>query len=364
MATSELRPVHPSVQTPGVHSSPVRVFSLDPGSRERWDDFVRAHPQGTPFHQTAWMSVMKSTYGYRPHYFYAERDGRMVGIAPAFLVSNWLSGRCLISLPFAVYGGICAVDDEAEGALIGHLEQFAASSGMEYLELRNRRGELRTGYHANPRYATFTLPLTPETGKVYSALPKDVRYMIRKAEKAGLRVRRGVDQLDDFYSLMAINLRRLGTPAFPRALFENLIREFQSQVELTIVYAAGKPIAGGMSIFFRDWMQPYYIGSREEAKAMAANDFLWWKLIERAVEANCTTFDFGRSKKGSGNFDFKKKWNPQVESLNYQVRLFERKDPPNFSPANPKFEKAANLWKKLPLGLTRIVGPHVVRWFP
>jgi FemAB-related protein (PEP-CTERM system-associated) len=365
MATPEssfpaLCPVEPTMSG----QSRVRVLPLSTTANAQWDKFVFAHPDGTLFHLTSWMRVMEKTYGYRPHYFYAERDGEITGIAPSFLVSSWLSGRCLISLPFAVYGGVCAVDSESGSALITHLERFASEQQVEYLELRNRSGEIRAGYHANTRYATFTLPLIPDTDKLYASLPKDVRYMVRKAEKAGLRIRRGFDQLDSFYTLMTVNLRRLGTPAFPRALFQNLIDEFRDQVDLTLVYSEEKPVAGGLSFFFRDWMQPYYIGSLEEAKALAANDFLWWKLVQHAAETGRSTFDFGRSKKASGNFDFKKKWNPRIESLSYQVRLVRRKEMPDFSPANPKFELAASIWKKIPLGLTRAIGPRVVRWFP
>jgi len=344
--------------------SSTRVFPLDSTDHARWDSFALSHPDGTFFHQVAWMRVMEVTYGYRPHYFMAERDGRIVGIAPAFLVSSWLAGRCLISLPFAVYGGVCAADSESEDALIAQLEDFAGTEKLEYLELRNRKGELRPGYHSNPRYASFTIPLVPDSEKLYSAFPKDIRYMIRKGEKAGLQVRRGMDQLDSFYKLMAINLRRLGTPAFPRSLFVNLAQNYGNQVDLTLVYSGDKPVAGAMSFRFRDWLQPYYFGSLDEAKGLAANNFLWWKLIEHAAVTGCRTFDFGRSKIGSGNFDFKKKWNPQIETLNYQVRLVARTEVPNFSPTNPKFEMATNIWKKLPLRLTRALGPRVVRWFP
>jgi FemAB-related protein (PEP-CTERM system-associated) len=351
-------------QTGIAPQSTIRVLPLDSNDHARWDSFALCHPDGTFFHQTSWMRVIAATYGYRPYYFLAERDGRIVGIAPAFLVSSWLSGPCLISLPFAVYGGVCAVDSESEDALIAHLEDFANKQEIQYLELRNRKGEVRPGYHSNPRYATFTIPLEPDAEKVYSAFPKDIRYMIRKGDKAGLRVRRGMDQLDSFYRLMAINLRRLGTPAFPRSLFVNLAQEYGNQVELTLVYSGDKPVAGAMSFRFRDWLQPYYFGSLDEAKGLAANNFLWWKLIEHAAETGCAIFDFGRSKKGSGNFDFKKKWNPHIETLNYQVRLVRRTEVPNFSPTNPKFEMATNIWKKLPLGLTKVIGPRVVRWFP
>lgn len=341
-----------------------RILPLDHSWQDRWDSFVAAHPAGTFFHLTSWMRVMEKTYGYTPCYYFAERDGQITGVAPAFLLSNWFTGRCLISLPFAVYGGVCALDSETEDDLITQLEQIAEKEGVEYLELRNRDGAVRSGYHENSRYATFTLPLAKDPGKTYAAFPKDIRYMIRKAEKANLCVRRGLDQLQVFYHLLTVNLRRLGTPAFPMSLFENLVQEYGNQVDLTVVYSSDKPVAGGMSFFFRDWMQPYYIGSVEEAKGLAANNYLWWKLIEYGAERGCRVFDFGRSKKDSGNFDFKKKWNPQIDSLPYQVRLFRRAEVPNFSPANPKFALATNIWKKMPLGLTRAVGPRVVRWFP
>jgi FemAB-related protein (PEP-CTERM system-associated) len=342
----------------------LNVLAFDDHLAAEWDAFVMTHPEATFFHQTGWKRVMENTYGYRPYYFCAKRNGHITGIAPAFLTSNWVTGRCLISLPFAVYGGVCSADAETESVLLNHLEQLAHELNVEYLDLRNRNGGLLPGYHLNERYATFTIPLASDTEALYKTFPKDIRYMIRKGEKAGLTTRRGIDQLSSFYRLMTINLRRLGTPAFPRALFENLLREYPDQVDLTVIYAQDRAVAGGMSFFFRDWMQPYYIGSVEEAKVLAANNFLWWQLIKLGAETGRRVFDFGRSKRDSGNYDFKKKWNPEIAPLNYQVRLIRRKDVPNFSPTNPSFERATNIWKKIPLGLTRVIGPHVVRWFP
>jgi FemAB-related protein (PEP-CTERM system-associated) len=364
MATPDISMGLFNVEPESSSSASISILPLGITERARWDSFVLEHPKGTPFHLTSWMRVMEHTYGYKPYYFFAERDGQITGVAASFLITNWLSGASLISLPFAVYGGVCAVDCETENALVRCLERLADQKQVQYLELRNRQGDIRPGYYANTRYATFTLPLIPDVGKLYAAFPKDIRYMIRKGEKAGLRVQHGFDQLDRFYDLMTINLRRLGTPAFPRALFENLIHEYGDRLSLAIVYSGGKSVAGGMSFFFRDWMQPYYIGSLEEAKGLAANNFLWWKLIEHAAERGYKTFDFGRSKKASGNYDFKRKWNPKIENLSYQVRLVRRRDIPNFSLANPKFEMAANFWKKMPLGVTRLLGPRVVRWFP
>ncbi len=344
--------------------APVCVHPLRPEDEDAWNQFVERHPDGSFFHYIGWKKVMERTYGYKPYYFYSSRGGRISGIAPAFLVSSWISGRCLLSLPFAVYGGICADDHESEEALRRELESLGRSLRVDYIELRNRRGITPSGYHSNLRYSTFTMPLLEDADALYKAFPKDIRYMIRKGEKAGLRCVRGVDQLDVFYRLMTINLRRLGTPAFPRALFQNLVSQFPGQVDITLLYSGERPVAGGMSFFFRHSMQPYYIGSTDDAKTMAANNLLWWELIKIGIQSGCRIFDFGRSKQESGNYAFKKKWNPQIETLQYQIRLVKRKDVPNFSPTNPKFTLAMSMWKKAPLGLTRLFGPRLVRWFP
>ncbi len=360
-----------SPQTGHVHldaaqdaAQPPRVRPFEPGVAELWDCFVNQQPQGTLFQLIGWKRAIEKTFGYQPHYFYAERGGKITGVVPLFLVSNWIVGRCLISVPFGVYGGICAEDAESEEALLKHLKEVAVSQRVDFLELRNRKGELSAGFHPNPRYATFTTSLLPDLEANLKRLPKDIRYMIRKGEKAGLRTRRGLDQLGDFYRLFAINMRHLGTPVFPRTLFENLVREFSDRIDLLLVYAGSEPVAGAFSFLFRDAMQPHYVGGTPKARTLAANNFLWWELMKYAAQNGVRCFDFGRSKKGTGSYAFKKKWNPQIESLDYQVYLVRRKNPPNFSPTNPKFQLATRLWSRLPLWLANRIGPSVVRWFP
>jgi len=348
----------------GTSTASVKLLPFTPEIDAAWNRYVRDHPSGTFFHLTGWKRVMEKTYSYEPHYYYALRDGRIVGVAPVFLVSDWMTGSRLISLPFATYGGICADDSEIEKALARELEKLAEELKVEYLELRNRTSADLSGYHPISRYSTFTIPLVSDTGALYRSFPKDIRYMIRKGEKAGLSVQHGNEQIEVFYKLLTINLRRLGTPAFPRELFEQLLREYAEQIDVTVVYKGEEAVAAGMSFFFRDSMQPYYVGSLDEAKTLAANNFLWWELIKRAAKSGCSTFDFGRSKNDSGNFDFKKKWEPRIEALGYQVRLIRCTLLPNVSPANPKFQLATNIWKKLPIGLTRALGPRLVRWFP
>ena len=355
-----------SEQSPavGVLATPTLVKDLESGVAARWDRFVFEHPRGSFFHLIGWKRVIEKTFGFKARYFYCEGQGKITGVAPFFDFSNWLVGRCLISVPLAAYGGILAEVAVSEQALLEHSKSMARSAPVDYLELRHRDGGLFDEFHANQLYVTFHTQLFPEPEANLQRLPKDTRYMIRKAEKAGLRVQHGTDQMDVFYDLFAQSVRRLGTPVFSSALFRNLVDEFPKHTQLLLVYKGSEAVTGVLSFVFRDTILPYYAGASAEASRSAANNFMYWELIKWAGQQGFRTFDFGRSKKGTGSFAFKSQWNMSVEQLNYQVFLVKRKTVPNFSPVNPKFDKAIRIWQKLPLPVTKWLGPHVVRLFP
>ncbi len=340
----------------------IRIFSTSDAAR--WDAFVRQHPESSFFQQIGWKRAIEKTFGYEACYLLAERANEITGIAPLFFVSDWLGGRRLLSVPLGVYGGICAADEESRERLLEAVKRESVERGVDYLELRNRRGKIDAGFHHNSLYTTFTSPLGADVDANLKRLPRDTRYMIRKAEKAGLRTERGLHQKDIFYSLFAQSMHRLGTPVFPRSLFENLQDEFGSAMEMMTVYSGSKAISGVVSFFFRDTILPYYAGAGPDAPKTCANNFMYWELMKQAAQTGYRRFDFGRSKKGTGSYAFKTQWNMDVEPLDYEVFLVRRKTVPNFSPVNPKFEQAIRIWRRLPLWMANAAGPYIVRWLP
>lgn len=275
----------------------LQVKALETSGEERWDRFVLEHPRASFFHLTGWKRIIEKTFGHKARYFYCERDGKITGIAPIFECSNWLIGRCFIAIPLAAYGGIVADDSESEQALLDHSKKLAQSTSAEYLELRVRNGALFDGFHANQLYVTFSAPLLPDAAANLKRLPKDTRYMIRKAEKGGLRAQLGMEQLGAFYELFAQSMHRLGTPVFPRALFENIVDEFPDHTQLTLVYDGTRPVTGVLSLFFRDTILPYYAGAIPEATRLAANNFMYWELIKWAGSRGFERLILGAAKK-------------------------------------------------------------------
>ena len=342
----------------------VTIRDFRPQIAGDWDRFILSNSQGTPFHSTAWMRALQRSFDYENRSVYAERNGKITGVLPLFLVVNWIVGRCLMSTPFADYGGVCAQDDESADALVAHAVDVAVAERVDFLELRHQTGKTRPKFHVKDLYVSFSTELAAEPELQLKRLPRDTRYMIRKGEKAGLVLSTGLEQLAEFYKLFTLNWRRLGTPVLSRQWLETLAHEFDGSVDLTMARANRRPVAGVLSFRFRNTLFPHYSGGSPDANALAANNFIYWGLMKSAINQGIGRFDFGRSKKNTGAYQFKSAWNMQVDPLQYQIFLVGRSNPPNFSPANPRFALAANLWSRMPLKATTWLGPHVVRWFP
>ncbi len=354
--------LQPAIEGPGL--APVNVRCFHAGVAPAWDRLVLSQAGGTPFHSMAWLRSVERSFNYEPRFLYVERHGDIIGVLPLFLVSNWVMGRCLISIPFADYGGVCAADQESADALIERAKEIAISERVDFLELRHRTSKPRAEFYFKDLYVGFTADLGASPEAMLAKLPRDTRYMIRKGEKAGLDLRSGPEQMDLFYELFAANWRRLGTPVLSRHWLEILASEFRDTIDLKLAYHGGRPVAGVLSFVFGETLFPHYSGASADANRLAANNFIYWELMKDAIGKGLRRFDFGRSKRGTGAYQFKSSWNMQVDTLDYQVLLVGRKDAPNFSPTNPKFEMAARIWSRMPLPATTWLGPKIVRWFP
>jgi FemAB-related protein (PEP-CTERM system-associated) len=338
----------------------VAVRRFRSGDERPWDSFVDACPEATFFHRAGWRDVIETIFRHRSHYLLAERGRDIVGVLPLAEVRSRLFGHALVSLPFAVYGGPAALDAESRNALIDAASEMAGSLGVEHLELRNRDVH-RVDWPRQELYATFRKHIAPDVDSNLQAIPRKQRAMVRKGIKHGLRSELDTDARR-FFALYTDNMHRHGTPALSLRYFERLLTLFPAASEvLTVVDHAGNPLSSVLSFYFRDEVLPYYAGDTVAAREVAANDFKYWELMRRACERGVRLFDYGRSKRGTGAFDFKKNWGFEPAPLAYEYRLLGRKAIPQNNPLNPKYRAFIALWRRMPRSLANALGPAIVR---
>jgi FemAB-related protein (PEP-CTERM system-associated) len=328
-----------------------------------WDAFVRSTAAGSPFHLIAWKQAVEQTFGHRAHYLWAGRGGGLEGVLPLFEIRGLLGGRGLVSTPYAVYGGICAASEAARTVLVDAARDLARRIGAEYVELRHRVGQT-VDLPTKSLYVTFARGLCTSEEENLIAIPRKQRRMTRQGAKHGLRAETGLQHLDDFWHVYAHSVHSLGSPVFPRRLFHSLAHEFGKDCELLTVWKDGQMQAGVLSLFYEDQVLPYYGGALQDALQYSVNDFMYWELMCHAARAGCRTFDFGRSREGTGAYHFKRHWGFEPAPLPYQYILAEGGRMPDLSPSNPKMRLAVRAWKRLPLPLTKVVGPRLTKYLP
>ena len=331
---------------------------------KKWDEFVTGHPAGSPFHLTAWKKTIEDSFGYRAHYLAAYDGVRIRGVLPIFEVENRVIGHALISTPFAVYGGVLADNTEAGQCLYDQAKSLANELGVDYVEFRNAFPEQCGGEPNVDRYVSFSQSLLPNADATLQALPKKTRNLVRKALRQPFRMRYRVRDLCTFEDLYARNMRRLGTPCFPHRYFDHLVRNFGDMADVREVWLDDRPMAASLNFLFRKNMHIYYAAADTRFNELGPNTYMYFDHLCWAGANGYETFDFGRCKRGTGVFEFKRHWNTVMRKLPYEVVLVKRKELPNFSPANPRFRLAIKVWQRVPLAVTRVVGPQLIRLFP
>lgn len=337
------------------------IRALEPSDEPEWERFVNAHPDTSFFHRAGWSRVIERSLGHQAHYRCAWRGGRLVGILPLIHVPSRLFGNALVALAFGVYGGIAADDDEATRALAEDAARLGESLGVGFVELRHETAR-DIPWLAKPElYFAFRRELLPDAAANLKAIPRKKRADLRKAiADPALTVTVGTG-IESFFRIYAESQRNLGTPVLPLRFYAAIAEEFGPAVEISTVAGGQGPVAALMTYYFKDRAMPYYGGATPAARPLHAYDLIYWRLIGRALERGCQIFDFGRSKRGTGAYNYKTYWGFAPTPLHYQYHLVRRASLPEINPLNPKYRLLVEGWKRLPLPLANAIGPAIAR---
>ena len=337
----------------------IQVAVLQAADITRWDAFVQACPQATFFHRAGWQQVIEQAFGHRTHFLYAQSGGDIVGVLPLAHINSFLFGNSLSSLPFCVYGGIAASSPDAAAALDNAAQALAVELKVAYLEYRNMHAQFAER-PTKALYVTFRKEMEADDEANMAAIPRKQRAMVRKGIKAGLssELDAGTDR---FFAAYSASVHRLGTPVFSRKYFRLLKQVFADDCEILTITKDQRTISSVLSFYFRDEVLPYYGGGTVEAREFAGNDFMYWELMRRSCARGVRVFDFGRSKLGTGAFDFKKNWGFTPQALHYEYQLYSAKTVPDTNPLNPKYRLIIKTWQRLPLAVANALGPFIVK---
>ena len=356
--------------SPG-HSASTIVQVRHAGESERalWDSYVRRHPQASHFHQFGWRDVIHGTYGHRTYYLLATQGERAdaLGILPLVHFRSAIFGSSLVSLPFVDGGGVLAESSDAEDRLLSEAMGLARRIGAMSIDLRCEREiaaceDPRTPLSATKRSGKVRMlrTLPGSSAELAKTLKSKLRSQINRPLKEGCTCRiGGLELLEDFYKVFLINMRDLGSPVHSKDLIQHVLEVFPEHSRIFAVYHSGRPIAASLVIGFNGTLRNPWASSDRRHAAMSPNMLLYSRMLEFACDQGYRSFDFGRSTPGEGTFKFKEQWGAVAAPLHWYILSTAGAAPELEASPAERFKLAARCWSRLPLAVTRVLGPRI-----
>jgi FemAB-related protein (PEP-CTERM system-associated) len=313
----------------------------------------------------AWLHILERELRHTPYCLEAVEDDQTRGFLPLAYVHSMLFGRFLVSLPYLNYGGVLADDDQTTRLLIDRAVELAQELRVRYLELRHEQPvehPLLPARMSAKVHMRLALPANPK--ELWDGFDSRIRNKVRKGQKNDLTVHwGGRELLGEFYEVFSHNMRDLGTPVYGRGLFRGVLEQFPDRAELCVVRQEGKALAAALLLHGWGVTEVPSASALRHHNDTGANMLMYWHLLQRACERRQAVFDFGRCTRDTTLFDFKRHWGaePFPAEWQYHLRVGTVKD---MRPDNPGFRRLIQVWKKLPVGLTRLIGPSIVRCIP
>ncbi|MGS2724306.1 FemAB family XrtA/PEP-CTERM system-associated protein [Porticoccus sp. GXU_MW_L64] len=345
-------------------NSKITISPATTAHREQWDDFVQNHTNASIYHLYEWRAVIERTFGHQSDYLIAsDSNGRCCGVLPFTLLKSRLFGNFAVSLPYFNYGGPLAENSSIARKLLDIASERCQSAGLEHLEVRTN--QLLNGWPQRNEKVSMILRLPDSQGLLDKQLGSKLRAQVNLATKNKLECEiGGTELLADFYSVLTENMRDLGTPVYSSRFFHEILRQFSEQSSIAIVYNGQKPVSCAFLIGFKDMLEIPWASTLRKYNYLNANMYLYRQVLGQAIDQGYRYFDFGRSSKNTSTYRFKKQWGAVPIQHHWHYWLHAGQKLPQLNPNNPKYQLAIKVWQKLPVWLTRIIGPKLVKSLP
>ena len=342
----------------------VSVREIEDDERALWDTYVDEHPAASLYHKYLWRDVITRSFDHVSNYFVAQTAaGAICGVLPLIQLRSKLFGNFAVSVPFFNYGGPLADCAQATAALLDAAAQRAQHSALSHLEIRSTRALNAWPQRTDKVSMIRRLPST--VAALDEQLGAKVRAQIKRGQNENPQVAiGGIELLDDFYRVFAINMRDLGTPVYGKQFFRNILLALPDNAQLVVLKLCGSAVATAFLLGHRDMMEIPWASTLRAVNALNMNMVLYRAVLGYCIEREYRFFDFGRSTRDSGTFKFKKQWGAEPVQHYWHYWLANGGELPQLKPDSPKFKFLVACWQRLPVAISRALGPHIVKYLP
>jgi len=332
---------------------------------KKWDQYVESHPEGSLYHLSTWQSIISKQFGHSSSYLYKlDEQDKILGILPSVQLKSRLFGNYMVSVPYFNYGGVLSENTKIAIDLMHAAGDIAKQKNATHIEFRDMQAyEGDWGLREDKVVMLLDLPTDSEI--LWKDIGTKVRAQVKRPQREPVSVKHGgLELLDDYYQVFAQNMRDLGTPVYAKSFFKSILETFPDNAHIVCVYHNNKPAAVGFLLGYKNRMEIPWASALREFNRISVNMLLYWEVLKYSIEQGYAQFDFGRSTLNAGTYRFKKQWGAKPRQCYWHYWLADGEEVPKLNPDNPKYKLVIAIWQKLPVWLTKIIGPPIVKNLP
>jgi len=345
----------------------MNIVLANSDQRDRWDSFVKNHPDGSPYHQYAWKMAIEQAYGHEGHYLIALDAAKVVGIMPMIYVKFPLRRGQMVALPFCDVGNVLCHDYATLKSLVEEAITISKRLGVRLLDLRGPIDEdffavqhLSVHKHMGKARMLFELPDSSEI--LWNDFKSKLRSQVRKAEKNGLSFTWDNSRVTEFYQVFCENMRDLGSPVHSRTWFEAVLHHFGERAHLGMVHAGEKAVGGGILLSMNNKISVPWASTLRNYNRLNPNMLLYWNFLKFSADNGFSLFDFGRSTPEEGTYKFKAQWGAQPEPLLWHNVFLHGKQTVAANDNSSMRNFVAKYWQQLPIPVANFLGSRLRRY--
>lgn len=332
-------------------------------NEDRWEEFVEGN-DGPVFDSWGWGELCE-TCGHRTYRFAVEEDGDLLACLPLVYMKSYLFGDQLVSMPYSAYGSVVSdkqATEEVIHFLLEPVRDLADELNVDFVSLRGQDLGEPPDFEKENSFVTFDVPLSDDPEDVWDALDSSRRTHIRQAERDGVELQRATSQADlrRYYDLYLENMRDFGSPPHSFSFFTKLWAELSDHIEIDLAISDGHLINGQIWFLYDGRYFAWNAITDYEYRDLQGGSFLLWKGIERACQKGYTTCTIGRTREGTGVYMYKKSWGGEKVWFD-DYHYFPTGSAELLDPDDEKYDRVKDVWKRLPVKVTELVGPPIRR---
>jgi hypothetical protein len=336
---------------------------INAAKRKDWEQYIYDNPYSIAWQSYDWSIVLRRHYQIEFYPIATYDNSKICGVLPLYHLSTMRGKEQLMSVPYAVAGGIVADHDQAAQMLLERARVLSGEYNSCLVTFKQYKKKIPGLIRADDNFYNKELDITINADELWRGIEERNKQMVEDAGKYDLKLECPSIDVRGFHKLLLRHHKNRGIPCVGEKWIEDLIA-FR-MYSIALLRNGNDLVAATMIKEFKDTVSfPFTcIPDITETSLMFAYRLYWQLIVKYAMEGK-RIIHSGRIPCTDDVDPYRLGWGGTRYQYYYQYYPDGGKNSEFNAKRGKKRGLMEQIWKRLPSSVTSSLGPRVVKYFP